>query len=129
MRIESLHLEAYGVYTDRELVFRPDAAVHIVFGPNEAGKTSALSAIGDLLFGFPGQTKFDFKHASANLRIGARLRLANGDALEFRRRKGLKNTILDTADKPLAHDPLAPVLGALLPELEGIFSASAFACQ
>ena len=43
MRIDRLHLERYGAFADRALDFHPEAALHIVFGANEAGKTSALS--------------------------------------------------------------------------------------
>jgi len=38
MRIARLHLLRYGALSDRDLVFRRDAAVHIVFGANETGK-------------------------------------------------------------------------------------------
>jgi chromosome segregation protein len=120
MRIERLCLERYGAFTDRVLEFRPDAALHIVLGANEAGKTSALSAIGDLLFGFGHNTSFDFLHEKAALRLGARVRLANGVALEFRRRKGTKNTLLDAEERPLADDLLTSALGAVTRE---IFSA------
>ncbi|BBU62116.1 hypothetical protein MSC49_20510 [Methylosinus sp. C49] len=112
MRIEELRFERYAAFTDRALTFRPDARLHIVLGANEAGKTSALSGIGDLLFGFGKRTAYDFLHESRTLRIGARLRLAGGAALSFRRRKGDKNTLLDEAGKPLDDDLLTPLLGA-----------------
>ena len=112
MRIEELRFERYGHFTDRSLVFRNDARLHIVLGANEAGKTSALSAIGDLLFGFSKRTDYDFLHESKALRLGARLRLDDGATLAFRRRKGDKNTLLDEFDKPLPDDVLAPLLGA-----------------
>jgi len=32
-----------------------------VLGANEAGKTTALSAIGDLLYGFPLRTDYGFR--------------------------------------------------------------------
>ncbi len=52
MRLLSLSLERYGAFTDRVLEFRPDARLHVVLGANEAGKSTALSAVTDLLFGF-----------------------------------------------------------------------------
>ncbi|ARN82556.1 ATP-binding protein [Methylocystis bryophila] len=113
MRIERLHLERYGRFTDRILEFRPDACLHILLGANEAGKTSALHAIGDLLFGFEARTDYDFQHEQKTLRVGANLRLGDGGALSIRRRKGNKNTLLDENDKPLADDGLAPLLGSL----------------
>ncbi len=117
MRFERLCLERYGVFTDRTLDLRADAHLHVVLGANEAGKTSALNAIGDLLFGFGNITNYDFLHDKSALRIGARLRLADGSAISLRRRKGAKNTLLDEDDKPLAKDPLAPLLGSVTREI------------
>jgi len=50
VRIEQLVFERYGIFADRKLSFDPEAALYVVLGANEAGKTTALSAIGDLLF-------------------------------------------------------------------------------
>ncbi len=113
MRIERLHLERYGAFTDRTLEFQAGACLHVVLGANEAGKTSALHAFGDLLFGFEGRTDYDFQHEQKTLRVGARLRLREGAALSIRRRKGNKNTLLDEEDRPIADDLLLPVLGSL----------------
>lgn len=113
MRIEELHFERYGHFTDRRLAFHPEAALHVVLGANEAGKTSALSAIGDLLFGFGGRTDYDFRHDGPLLRIGGTFRHSDGRAIAARRRKGNKNTLLDADDRPLADDPFAALLGTV----------------
>ncbi|MDB5616559.1 YhaN family protein [Tardiphaga sp.] len=113
MRIETLSLERYGKFTDRMLSFRPDASLHVVLGANEAGKTSALSAIGDLLFGFGARTDYDFRHDSKTLRIGGALRHADGRQIEVRRRKGNKNTLVDAADQPLPDHALEPYLAGI----------------
>lgn len=110
MKIQRLTLERYGIFTDRILTFRPDASLHIVYGANEAGKTSALSAIGDLLFGFGGRTDYDFRHDSKSLRIGGTLLHSSGRTIAVRRRKGNKNTLLDEADQPIPDDTLTPFL-------------------
>jgi len=117
VRIERLHLERYGAFTDRVLEFQPDACLHVVLGANEAGKTSTLQAIGDLLFGFERRTSYDFQHEQKSLRIGAQFRLADGAVFSVRRRKGDKNTLLDEEDKPVSQDRLAPVLGSLSREV------------
>ena len=117
MKLEELTLERYGAFADRRLVFRPEARLHVVLGRNEAGKTTALSAISDLLFGIPNHSAFDFRHAAKTLRIGARLRLSDGRALAFRRRKGRERTLVDDADAPLADDLLAPILGGVTREM------------
>ncbi|MBC7584060.1 MAG: AAA family ATPase [Tardiphaga sp.] len=113
MRIETLTLERYGIFTDRVLSFRPDAPLHVVLGANEAGKTSALSAIGDLLFGFGARTDYDFRHDSKTLRIGGAFRHADGRTLSVRRRKGNKNTLVDAADQPLPDTTLEPFLAGI----------------
>lgn len=113
MRIERLVLERYGAFSDRELSFASDVNLHVVYGPNEAGKTSALSAIGDLLFGFPARTDYDFRHEGKTLRIGGDLRHSNGELIGVRRRKGNKNTLLDPDDQPLPDDILSSILGGI----------------
>jgi len=108
MRIDHLHLERYGIFSDRKLSFNPEAALHIVLGANESGKTSALSAIGDFIFGFGGRTTYDFKHDSKLLRIGGGLRHSDGRTVIARRRKGNKNTLVGDNDEPLPDDLFDP---------------------
>ncbi|ABE63601.1 conserved hypothetical protein [Nitrobacter hamburgensis X14] len=117
MRIERLVLERYGIFADHTLSFHPDAALHVVYGANEAGKTSALSAIGDLLFGFGARTPYDFRHDSKTLRVGGAFRHSNGQVIAARRRKGNKNTLIDAADQPLPDDWLASLLGGVSREI------------
>jgi uncharacterized protein YhaN len=88
----------------------------VVFGPNEAGKSSALRAIHDLLYGIPARSPDDFIHRYAELRVGARLHFSDGEELAFLRRKGAKDTLrtYDDSDK-LAEGRLAE-LTRLVPE-------------
>ena len=115
MRFNALHFMRYGSLTDRTLLFRPDAKLHIVFGPNEAGKSSALAAITDLLFGFAAKKEFAFLHDAATLRVGAEVISRDGASLSFRRRRGNKNTLLSTSaeETPLRDDALSAFLGSL----------------
>ncbi len=113
MKFEKLILERYGPYEGRTIAFRKDADLHLIIGANEAGKTSALSAIGDLLFGYKSKKEFDFRFDAGSLRLGATIAMNDGSTLVFRRRRGNKNTIIDEADKPLGDDLLQPVIGAL----------------
>ncbi|WP_279599077.1 YhaN family protein [Methylobacterium sp. J-076] len=114
MRLLSLHLERYGAFTDRTLAFRPDARLHVVLGANEAGKSTALSAVTDLLFGFGKTTAYAFQHEMPLLRIGAEIASADGRRLAFRRRKGNARTLIDADEAPLPDDALAPFLGGLV---------------
>ena len=114
MRIQRLDLLRYGRFTDTHLALpASDSDFHIVFGPNEAGKSTALSAIEDLLFGIPGNSSYNFLHDYGSMRIGAILENA-GKPLEIRRRKGNKDTLL-TADEV----PISGGAGALAPFLAG----------
>lgn len=117
MRIERLILERYGIFANHTLSFHPEAALHVVYGANEAGKTSALSAIGDLLFGFGARTPYDFRHDSKTLRVGGVFRHSNGQTVAARRRKGNKNTLIDANDQPLPDDWLASLLGEVSREI------------
>ncbi len=94
MRLRRLDLIRYGHFTDRTVDLPRDKTdLHIVFGPNEAGKSTALAAVEDLLFGIPMRSPYGFLHGMPDMRIGALLE--NGRAsLEVVRRKGAKDTLL-----------------------------------
>lgn len=115
MRFDRLDILRYGALTDRRLVFRPGAKLHIVYGPNEAGKSSALSAISDLLFGFSRVSDKSYLHRPNMLRIGAQLVNRDASSIAFRRKNGQKNTILKDQEEEvaLAEDALAPFTGTL----------------
>ena len=101
MRLGRIDLIRYGHFTERsfELPAR-ETDFHIVFGPNEAGKSTALTAIEDLLFGIPMQSQYNFLHDYTDMRIGALLE--NGStSLEMLRRKGNQDTLLDPDGIPL----------------------------
>ena len=69
-------------------------------------------AIEDLLFGIPDRSPYDFLHNYKTLRIGARME-NEADRLEFRRRKGKRETILGPDGLPMAGGEglLGPFLG------------------
>ena len=113
MRFERLALERYGAFTGRTLTFRPDARLHVILGPNEAGKTTALSAIGDLLFGFPDRTSLDFRPRGTDAAGRGAAAPARRHGADLSPPQGRKNTILDEDDQPLADDPLVALLGGV----------------
>lgn len=111
MLFTALNLQAYGHFTQKTLDFNPNGpSLWIIHGDNEAGKSTALSAITDFLFGFGKETSYNFKHENADLRIGATLRNAHGDSLTALRRKGNKDTLLDEQGFPLDLSRLQPFL-------------------
>jgi len=113
MRFDSLTIPAFGPFSDFRLQFESSKYdIHLIYGRNEAGKSSLLRAIDQLFFGFPHSTSDDFRHASKNLLIGAAV--TDGDqSLTFYRRKGKANTLLDAERSSLADSALEPFLGAV----------------
>jgi uncharacterized protein YhaN len=108
MRLARLDLERYGAYEGRRLDFGAGAPdLHLIIGPNEAGKSTLLAAIGDLLFGFPHAAAQDFRFEAKTLRVAATL-VHDGRTLEVARRRGrgLKNTLLDPASGTALPDDL-----------------------
>jgi uncharacterized protein YhaN len=112
VRLLSLELEKFGAFADLRIAFRPDARLHVVYGPNEAGKSTALAAVGALLFGVPERTPYASRFPG-QLRVGAEMAAADGRRLKFWRRKGRRTTLLDASGDPLPDDALAPFLGGL----------------
>lgn len=114
MRFRSLHLAAYGHFTDRTLEFPAGPTdLHVIFGANEAGKSTALTALGDLLFGMHPQSPYNFVHDYRAMRVAAEIEDGDGVVLQFQRRKGKKATLLDAAGEALPDDALARWLGAV----------------
>lgn len=82
MRFKSLDLDRYGRFSGHRIDFGdvPSGGdFHLVYGPNEAGKSTLRDACIDFLFGFPHQTKYNFLHANPVLQIGAEVTIGNVD--------------------------------------------------
>ena len=96
MKINRLQLTAFGHFTNFHLDFTsPTPGLHVVFGPNEAGKSTALRAIRALLYGIHSQTSDNFKHEYKKLLIGGTLQNLDGRELTFWRRKRNVGDLLD----------------------------------
>jgi len=113
MKIDQLDFRAFGPFCGRLLDFRSAfPGLHIVHGPNEAGKSSAMRGLHALLFGFPPRTGDNFLHPYDQLLVGGLLTGPDGE-LRFYRRKKAKNDLFDAGDKPLPADALEPYLQGL----------------
>lgn len=117
MRLERLDLTAFGHFSGLTLDFGKTLAkasassgvnadpvtgdvntasdFHIVYGDNEAGKSTTLSAIVELLFGMPVRSTWNFVHANEVLEIGARLWQSNQGGAQTLDVRRLKNRLLD----------------------------------
>jgi uncharacterized protein YhaN len=114
MRIRRLDLTAFGPFTDVSLDFSGGApgGLHVVYGPNEAGKSSARRALRDLLFGFEARTADNHVHPYDALRVGAELELEDG-TLYVERRKARKGSLRDARGEILDEAVLERVLRGL----------------
>ena len=112
MKILRLELIAFGLFTDKTLDFST-GNFHLLYGPNEAGKSSMHRALAHFFFGIPERTTDAYLHSNDKLRIGAKLLSHDGKELTCYRRKGRKNTLLDTNSKPLDENYLQTFLGKM----------------
>ncbi len=115
MRIANLELRRFGHFEDTQLAFGDPGGtgsgpgVHVVFGPNEAGKTTTLDAIRYTLHGMPqgrsAEPKYDFRFKTGQIRTAMELVLDNGEQLAFARSRSTKASVhdftTDTADEQL----------------------------
>jgi len=115
MRLRHLDLIRYGRFTDRRLDFGPDGGetdVTIVYGENEAGKSTAFFAWLDLLFGLPHQHPYDFLHARKDLLVGATLDTQEGP-LTLRRTGQRQGSLTDKNGRALDERQLSLLLHGL----------------
>lgn len=102
MKILNLDLMAFGPFTGLDLGFSGNqTGLQIIYGPNEAGKSSALRALTGWLFGIEHNSPDNFMHDYPQMKIGGRLRNSSGQELAFIRRKGRSNTVLTLEGQPL----------------------------
>ncbi|HEX9101169.1 MAG TPA: AAA family ATPase, partial [Polyangia bacterium] len=100
MKIVELRLERFGHFADVGLPL-DRSGLTLLYGANEAGKSTVLAALRALLFGFPRGAAWDFRWPSDTLAIGGTLELADGAVVELRREKkrGLKGKLLGPRQK------------------------------
>lgn len=114
MRFASLNLIRYGGFSERSYVFAPSSQdLQLFHGANEAGKSTTLSAVGDLLYGFPNLKAQDWRFDAAQLRVGACVE-QDGEQLSMIRKRGRSQTLLAEDDAtPLDENRLLRWLGGV----------------
>ena len=123
MKFARLQLNAFGPFRERVLDLSRDVGcnLHLIHGPNEAGKSSTLRAVTAFLFGIPERTADAFLHSYGELRVGATLILSDGEHLSAMRRKARKNSLfafdeasgVEITTVPLAENTLDILMGGL----------------
>ncbi len=110
MRFEELHLLKYGNFEGCDLLFpKQTLDFHVIFGANEAGKSTTLAAVGDLLFGFPHGKAQDYRFDASLLRVGAVLEQGT-QRTQVRRKRGRGATLMDGQDNSMDEAVLSGML-------------------
>ena len=116
MRLKKLSLDLFGHFAGKSYDFgtwsegEPD--FHIVYGPNEAGKTTTMEAYLRLLYGFDTREAYDFQHQRKNLRVSGTLETAQGD-LTLTRLPTRATSLVDANGTTLPEAAIAAHLGGL----------------
>jgi len=115
MKINTFKLLAYGPFTNKILDFSgKDFGLQVVFGLNEAGKSTALRALIGLFYGFGHIISDDWFHDYSKLAVGASLNLLNGEMLNLSRYKRRKNDLInDDTGEPFEQAELDLHLGKM----------------
>jgi len=109
MRFDELHLLKYGNFEGCDLTFpRQSVDFQLIFGANEAGKSTTLAAVGDLLFGFPHGISQAYRFDASLLRVGAVLEQGSQRA-QVRRKRG-RGSLMDGQDNPVEEALLTGML-------------------
>lgn len=126
MKLLEVRAQNYGVFKQRHLDFG-NANVVLVHGPNEAGKSTLLQLLRELLFGFPHSSPYAFDGAGA-MNVEATCQLRDQQRLQFARRKGRGVTVqgrLDPGGEEVNDEVLARLLGhATAPLYNHLFAFS-----
>ena len=119
MRLRRLVLSRYGMFTDHALDFGerngdgPD--LHLVYGLNEAGKSTALAGFLDLLFGIEQQSRYHFLHGYEAMRIDSDLEI-DGRVHRLARIRRKRQSLVDEHGRPVADGVLVHALGGMTRE-------------
>ncbi|MER9692027.1 AAA family ATPase [Mesorhizobium sp. M0179] len=116
MRLRRLDLIRYAKFTDRTIDFGPKPEsgpdLHIVFGLNEAGKSTALAGYLDLLFGIEERSRYNFLHEYSAMRIGGVLELGGAEHT-LTRTKQRTNSLLNANGQPVSEMAISAHLAGL----------------
>lgn len=115
MRIQRLSLDFFGQFAGKAFDFgeadRP-SDFHVIYGPNEAGKTTTMEGFLRLLFGFPHREPYDYQHQRKNLQVSGILDL-NGKTKSFTRLPTRSGNLLGEAGAIQPEHAILAHLGGL----------------
>ena len=103
MRFTKIQFEKVGPFTNTTLDFQTQAKLHLIHGPNEAGKSSALKQMLGFLFGFEERSGDDFAHKYNLHRVTSHLAYSLKDPLGPVVRKRGRGATLEGAEEKDLH--------------------------
>ncbi len=115
MRLRRLDLTRFGAFTGLSIDFDAAASapdLHLIYGPNEAGKSTLRAAINDLLFGIPVQSDYAFLHDYKAMEVGGTLE-TGGQSVAWRRLKRRKDDLVTHDSRPANRALLDAALGGM----------------
>ena len=118
MRLQRLSLDRFGHFTDRAFDFGTASDghdFHIIYGANEAGKTTTMEAVLRLFYGFPLREAYAFKHPRNNLQVSATLEI-DGVPRRFTRLPARSGALVDETGTVLPEAALSAHLAGLSEE-------------
>lgn len=122
MRFLELNLLRYGCFTNRRLSFPTTSRLVVLYGPNEAGKTTSLRGLTDFLYGIDVRTTQNFVHDNKDLQLEGRLLDHRGTTHDWIRRKRNKQPLEDRAGQAVLGGLHAEILGGVSREtFESLF--------
>lgn len=120
MRLRQLSLDLFGGFSGKQFDFGPRRDVgtpdfHVIYGPNEAGKTTTMEGYLRLLYGFPHREPYDFLHQRKNLRVSGLLDI-DGTEMAFTRLPTRDPSLRDAHGQELPNSALQAHLSGLSEE-------------
>ncbi len=100
MRLLRLLLSPYGSHERTELTLGGSGTLDVIYGPNEAGKSTLRRAVVGLFYGIEERTTDAHRFPGKDLRITADV-LIDGVTRTVTRKKGRKTTLVDDAGAPV----------------------------
>lgn len=112
MKLQSSRINHFGHFVDFEMDFG-GAPLVVVYGQNEAGKSTLLEFLRKVLFGFEERERYSFGDGGE---VGGQVvfDLADGRRVDLKRRKGRKNTVqvaINGADAGLNEQSFSRLIG------------------
>ncbi len=99
MKIKTLHLKGWGVFPNEEKTLHFSPTTNVIYGMNEAGKSTIRTAIQELFFGFP------YKNFAQHPYIGrGNTEIMIGGDIEFKGQNYHVERILKTSEKSMQFD-------------------------